>query len=63
MGEECCFAFIPFFDLNVIVTPADVHNCELGTPAIAVDDLGNEGGYISVFLCPFVDGSVVLYWS
>ena len=63
MHEKCCFSFVPFFDLNVIVTPVDVHNCELGAPAKMVDDLGNKGGYISVLFCPFVDGSVVLYWS
>ena len=62
MGEECCFAFIPFFDSDVIITPVDVYNCELGAPTKAVDDLGNERGYISVFLCPFIDRSVVLYW-
>ena len=62
MGEECCFSFISFLDLDVVITPADVYNCELGAPAKAVNDLGNEGGYISIFLCPFVDRSVVLYW-
>ena len=63
MGEECCLSFISFLDLDVVVTPADVYNCELGTSAKAVNDLGNKGGYISIFLCPFVDRSVVLYWS
>ena len=62
MGEECGFSFISFFDSDIVVTPADVYNCELGASAKAVYDLGNEGGYISILLCPFVDGSVVLYW-
>ena len=63
MGEECCFSFVSFLDLDVVVTPADVYNCELGASAKVVNDLGNEGGYISIFLCPLVDRSVVLYWS
>ena len=63
MGEECCLSFISFLNLDVVVTPADVDDCELGTSAKAVNDFRNEGGYISIFLCPFVDRSVVLYWS
>ena len=63
MGEECSFPFIPFLDPDVVVSPADVYNCEFGTSAEVVNDLGNEGGYISVLLCPFVYGSIVLYWS
>ena len=63
MGEECSFSFVSFFDLDVVVTPADVYNCKLGASTKAVYDLRNEGGYISILLCPFVDGSVVLYWS
>ena len=61
MSEECCFAFVSF-DLDVVVTLLDVHNCKFGAPAKVVDDLGNEGGYISIFLCPFIDRLVVLYW-
>ena len=53
MGEECCFPFIDLLDLDV-VPPADVHNHELGASAKMINDLRNEGGYISVFLCPFV---------
>ena len=63
MGEECCFALVSFLDSDVIVTPVDVYDCEFGAPAKVVNDLGNEGGYISIFLCPFIDRSVVLYWS
>ena len=63
MGEECGFSFVSFFDPDVVVTPVDVYNCELGTSAEVVYDLGNEGGYISILLHPFVDGLVVLYWS
>ena len=63
MGEECSFSFVSFFDSDVVVIPADVYNCELGAPAEAVYDLGNEGGYISILLHPLVDGLVVLYWS
>ena len=62
MGEECGFSFISFFDPDVVVAPADIYDCELGTSTEAVYDLGNEGGYISILLCPFVDGLVVLYW-
>ena len=63
MGEECSLSFIPFLDLDVVVPPADVYNCELDASAKVVNDLGNERGYISILLCPFVYGSVVLYWS
>ena len=63
MGEECGFSFISFFDSDVVVTPVDVYNCELGAPTEVVYDLGNEGGYISILLHPLVDGLVVLYWS
>ena len=63
MGEKCSFSFVSLFDPDVVVTPVDVHNCELGASIEAVYNLGNEGGYIPVFLCPFVDGLVVLYWS
>ena len=63
MGKECSFSFITLFDSDVVLSPADVYNCEFGTSTEVINDLGNEGGYISVFLCPFVDGLVVLYWS
>ena len=63
MGEECGFSFVSFFDLDVVVSPVDVHNCELGTSAEVVNDLRNEGRYVPVLLCPFDYGSVVLYWS
>ena len=63
MGEECCFALILFLDSDVIIAPVDVYNCEFGASTKVVDDLGNEGGYISIFLCPFIDRLVVLYWS
>ena len=54
MGAECGFLFITLFDSDVVVSPADVYNHELGASTEVVDDLGNEGGYISVFLSPFV---------
>ena len=63
MSEECSFSFISLFNSDVVVTPTDIYNCEFGASAEAVYNLGNEGGYISVLFCPFVDGSVVLYWS
>ena len=63
MSEECCFSFIALLNPNIVISLVDVHNCEFGAPAEVVNDLGNEGGYIPVLLCPFVYGSVVLYWS
>ena len=63
MGKECHFSFITFFDLNIVVSPVDVYDCELGASTEVVDNLGNEGGYIPVLLYPFIYGSVVLYWS
>ena len=63
MSEECSFPFVSLFDSDVVVSPADIYYCELGASTEAVYDLGNEGRYISVFLCPFVDGLIVLYWS
>ena len=62
MSEECSFSFVFFFDLDVIISPVDVYHCELGASTEVVYDLGNERGYVSVLLCPFVDGSIVLYW-
>ena len=62
MGEECGFPFIALFDSDVIVSPVDVHNCEFGASTEMIDDLGNGGGYVPIFLCPLVYGSVVLYW-
>ena len=63
MGKECCFSFISFLDLDIVVSPANVYDCELGASTEAIDDLWDEGRYISVLLHPFVYGSVVLYWS
>ena len=63
MGEECSFPFILFLDSDVVVPPVDVYSCKLGAPAEVVDDLGNERGYVSILLCPFVYGLIVLYWS
>ena len=63
MGEKCGFPLVSFFDADVVVTPADVYNCEFGASAEVIYDLGNEGGYVSILPCPFIDGSVVLYWS
>ena len=63
MSEKRSFSFVPLFDSDVIVSPVDIYYCEFGAPTEAVYDLGNEGGYVSVFLCPFVDGLIVLYWS
>ena len=63
MSKECSLSLVSFFDSDIVVTPADVYNCELGASAEVVYDLGNEGGYISILFHPFIDGSVVLYWS
>jgi len=41
--EEGGFPFVPFFDANVIVTPADVKLGVQGATAKAVYELGNEG--------------------
>ena len=62
MGEECGFPFITLFDPDVVVSPADVYNCEFSASTEVINDLGNKGGHVSVLLCPLVDGSVVLYW-
>ena len=63
MGEECSFSFLPFLDPDVVVPPADVYDYELGASTEVVDDLGNERGYISILLFPFVYELIVLYWS
>ena len=63
MSEECSLSFVSLFDSDVVVSPADIYHCKLGASTEVVYDLGNEGGYISVLLCPFVDGLIVLYWS
>jgi hypothetical protein len=62
-GEKGSFPFICLFNLNVVVSPSDVKLGEQGTSAEAINGLGNEGGDISVFLSPFVDWAIVLYWS
>ena len=63
MGEKSCFSFITFLDPYIVISLMDVHNHELGTSTEVVNDLRNEGGYISIFPGPFVYGLVVLYWS
>ena len=63
MSEECSFSFVSFLDLDVVIAPVDIYDCEFGASAEAVYHLGNEGRYISILFCPFIDGSVVLYWS
>ena len=62
MSEECSFSFVSLSNSDVVITPTDVYHCELGASAEVVHHLGNEGEYISILLCPFVDGSVILYW-
>ena len=31
MGEKCSFPFVTLPDVDVVISPLDVHNCELGT--------------------------------
>ena len=62
MSEECSFSFISLFDLDIVVSLADVHNYKLSASTKAINNLRNKGGYIPVLLCPFVYGLVVLYW-
>ena len=61
--RNAAFPLSPLFDLDVIVSPVDIHYCEFSASAEVVYDLGNEGGHISVLFCPFVNGSIVLHWS
>ena len=50
MGEKCSFSFISFFDPDVVISPANIYNGELGASAEAVNDLRNKRGYIPVNL-------------
>ena len=63
MRKEGCFPFISWFDSYIVVPPSDVKFGEEGALCQAIDGLGNEWHGVSVFPRPFVDGSVVLYWS
>ena len=63
MGKECHFSLITLFDPNIVVSPADVHDYELSASAEVVNNLGNERGYVPVLFCPFIYGSIILYWS
>ena len=63
MSEECSLSLVSFFYPDVVVSPIDIHNRELGASTEMVNNLGNERGYISVLLCPFVYGLIVLYRS
>ena len=61
-GKKRSFPFVSFFDPNVIVSPSDVHCGEQHASAEMVDDLVYQWGYILVFLGPFVQWMVILYW-
>ena len=55
--------FVSLFDLNFVISPANVQCHKAGTATKVVDDLAYKQGDIFVFLCPFVQRSIVLNWS
>jgi hypothetical protein len=59
-GEECCFPLVSFLDAYVVVSPPYIEFGEEGTSAEVVYYLWNQRGDVSVFLCPFVERSIVL---
>ena len=61
--EEGSFPLVPILDADVVVSPSDIEFGKQSASAKAVDGLGNEGRDVAILLGPFVDWSVVLYWS
>ena len=49
--------------MYVVVTPPNVELGEEGTSRKSIDYGRDEGGYVSVLFCPFIEWAVVLYWS
>jgi hypothetical protein len=60
-GEEDGLPFIPWFDPNIIVPPADVKFREEGAATEVVDGLWDERGDILVLFHPLIHWSVVLH--
>ena len=63
MRKEGRFPFISWLDSYVIVAPSDVEFGEECTLRQAVDRLWNKGHRVAVLSRPFVNGTIVLYWS
>jgi hypothetical protein len=62
-GEEGGFPLISIFNANIIVPPTDIEFGEQGASAEAIDGSGNKGGDIPILFGPFVNWTVILYWS
>jgi hypothetical protein len=62
-SEEGSFPLISVFDANVVVSLADIELSEQGASTEVVNSLGNKGGDVPIFLGPFVDWPIILYWS
>jgi len=60
-GEEGSFPLVSIFDVNIVVSPADIKLSEQGASTEAVNSLGNKGGDVLIFLGPFVDWPIILY--
>jgi hypothetical protein len=62
-GEEGGLPFVPRFDPNVIIPPADIELCKEGATAKVIYGLWDERRDIVVPFCPFIHRLVVLHWT
>ena len=62
-GLEGGFMLVSLLYSDIIVPPSDVQLCiDVGSPQVA-NQRGNEGERVLVAHRPFIDLSIVLYWS
>src|SRR5260370_32569861 len=62
-GEECCLPLVSLFDVDVVVSPPYIEFSKEGATSESVDGLRNEWRYITIFLGPTVNRTVVLNWA
>ena len=56
------FVLVSCLDADVVVPPLYVQLCVDHGPSQFSDQCGDEGEWVLVAHCPFVDVSVILYW-
>src|SRR5712672_921245 len=61
VSDEGGLPFVAFSNAHVVVSPPDVKLCKEFLHSDAVDQLGNEGKWVPIAYCPFVQASIVLY--
>ncbi len=60
---ECCFLFVSFLDVYIVVPPADIELGEVLGSAEFVDELGDQGEQVAILDHHLVQLSVVLHWA